>query len=338
MRLPRFEYICPQNLSEGLKIMETYRNECVILAGGTDLLPRMKQGLTKPPYVMSLKLINDLDYIHKENGMIKIGARTSIASLIHSDKIQSDFPAFLQSLQAIGAPTIQHSRGTIGGNICQQSRCLFYNQSAFWRSGRQLCHKAGGKTCYAVKDSDRCHATFQSDTAPALIALNASVTLTKFSGNRTIPLLDLYSGFGEHPLTIEPNEILTEIQFPMPQSNFGSAYHRIAYRSAIDYPIASAAVSLQVMQSRITNVRMAIGAVSRSPLLLIQPAKELEGISISDEKSLHHAANQAMNLAGVFVADNVGSSAEYRIQMISVMTYRALKDAIKNAGSKSNNQ
>ena len=182
MRLPPFEYLDPRDFPEALDMLAAHGNECRILAGGTDLLVRMKQRLLKPKYLMSLKSLNMLDYIREEDGAIKIGPRTTLAKLIESEMVKKFIPGFWQSVSSVGAQSIQHYAGTIGGNLCQDSRCLFYNQSAFWRSGRQPCHKAGGKTCYAREDSDRCHATFLSDCAPALIALDAKVILSRAEG------------------------------------------------------------------------------------------------------------------------------------------------------------
>ncbi len=332
MRLPTFEYLEPKNLQEALEILHVHEKSCSILAGGTDLLVRMKQRLLKPDCLMSLKSLNSLSYILKKDGVISIGACTSLAKVCASNIIQEHFPSLVTAVQSIGAPSIQHFRGTVGGNLCQDSRCLFYNQSAFWRSGKQPCHKAGGQICYAKEgSSDRCHATYQSDSAPVLTALGAEVILSSKKGARTIPLSDFYSTYGEQPFTKEPGELLTEIRIPVPEPGTGNAYKRLSYRSAIDYPIASAAAVVQISDDSepvIKKARIVIGAISRAPLPVAQISGILEGKPVSDKDSLGKAADQAMDIASAFAVHNAGSALEYRVQMVSVLVQRAINEAV----------
>ncbi len=336
MRLPTFEYLEPKNLQEALELLHIHGKNCSILAGGTDILVRMKQRLLKPEYLISLKSLNSLSYIRRENGFISMGAGTFLAKVCSSDIIQEQFPSLVSAIHSIGAPSIQHFKGTVGGNLCQDSRCLFYNQSAFWRSGKQPCHKAGGQICYAKEgSSDRCHATYLSDSAPALVALDAEVTLSSKKGARTIPLSDFYSTYGEQPFSKEPDELLTEIRMPVPSAGTGNAYKRLSYRSAIDYPIASAAAVVQISDDSepvIKKARIVIGAISRAPLPAAQISAILEGKPVSDKDSLEKAADQAMDIASAFAVHNAGSTLEYRIQMVPVLVQRAINEAV--SGSK----
>ena len=328
MNLPRFEYLKPRDLGEAVGMLHDLGEDCKILAGGTDILVRMKHRLLTPKYLMSLKSLNGLCNIRNENGFVCIGAGTSLSEITKSQAFKKRHPALFQAINSVGAATIQHHRGTISGNLSQDTRCLHYNQSAFWRSTKPACHKAGGKTCYARADSDRCHGTFQSDCAPALIALDAHVVLNRKNGSRTLPLVDFYSSNGEAPLSLEPDEILTEIRIPEPQEGNGSSYKRLSYRSAIDYPIASVGAFVNVVDAVINDARIVVGAVSRAPLFLTQVSKQLSGVPISDKTALQKAADNTMDLASAFAVDNVGSSLEYRIQMISVLARRALEAAI----------
>jgi len=333
MRLPVFNYIEPKGLNEALEQMKTFGKECAVLAGGTDLLVRMKQRLTTPANILSLKHLRDLSGIRRENEWLNIGACTPLADICASADIRNYFPALHQAISAVGAVSIQHHTGTIGGNLCQDTRCLFYNQSAFFRSGKPPCHKAGGQTCYAREDSDRCHATSQSDGAPALIALNARVSLQSTRGEREMPLMDLYSNIGDHPLTLSDDDLLTRINIPLPAPGSSSAYKRLAYRSAIDYPIVCAAASLESSDMLITGARIVVGAVGRAPLLLPQVADILVGSPLSDSEELEKAAMLSMDLASAFAVNNVGSTVEYRTRMIPVMVRRALEAAAEDAKS-----
>jgi 4-hydroxybenzoyl-CoA reductase beta subunit len=330
LRLPRFEYLEPETLEKALDLLNARGEACRILGGGTDLLVRMKQRLCQPAYLLSLKHLDELDGISRQNGGFTIGARTSLAAVAASSDVKKYLPALSRAMEAVGAPSIQHHSGTIGGNLCQEARCLFYNQSKAWRSGKPPCHKAGGQTCYARADSDRCHSTFQSDGATALLALDAEVTIAGIRGERRIPLVDLYSTVGEHPLTLEPGEILTYIHVPISDPGASSAYKRLAYRSAIDYPIVSVGVSIQTDDAVVKAARIAVGSMSRAPLLLNQVARLLEGNSITDAEVMSKVASQCRDLASTFAVDNVGANVDYRSQMVSVLVRRALKEAFIN--------
>lgn len=177
MQLPGFEYLEPRNIDEAFDMLGAHGAGCAVLAGGTDLIVRMKLRLQSPRFLVSLKHLNDLDYIREDAGCLLIGAATPLARIIAAENVRAQLPAFHEAVAAVGARSIQHVRGTLGGNLCQDNRCRFYNQSAFFRSARQACHKAGGTICYARDGSDRCRSTCQSDGATALMALDAKVTL-----------------------------------------------------------------------------------------------------------------------------------------------------------------
>ena len=328
MRLPRFYYLGPETLDQALDLLATHRDDAKILAGGTDLLVRMKKGLLKPKFLISLKALNELSYIKKEDNNIKIGTGTSIADIIASDLIKKESRALFQACEKIGAVSIQHFRGTIGGNILQDNRCHHYNQSDFHRSGRQPCHKDGGKICYAREESDRCNSTCQSDGATALMALGAKITLVRKGGERTVDLTDFYTTDGIMPFAMESHELLKEIIIPIQGGS--SAYKRLAYRSAIDYPIVCAGVLLKPSKKdEIRDARIVVGAIGRSPLFLAQASSSLKGKKLTDTDAFKKAAHIAMDNASTFAVHNVGSTLEYRCAMISQMVFGALEQAAK---------
>jgi len=326
VRLPKFDYSGPGTLKEALDLLDSHRESAKILAGGTDLLVRMKKGLLKPKVLISLKALNELSYIKRQDGYIKIGARTSLADIIASDLIQTQASALCRACEKVGAITLQHFRGTIGGNILQDNRCHHYNQSEFHRSGRQPCHKDGGKICYARDEADRCNSTCQSDGATALMALGASLTLASKNGERTVDLADFYTTDGIMPFAMESHELLTQITIPVQGGQ--SAYHRLAYRSAIDYPIVCAGVLLKPSpKNDIADARIVVGAMSRSPLFLAQASASLKGKKLNDTAAFQKAADDAMNSAATFAVHNVGATLEYRCAMVSPMVLRALEQA-----------
>jgi 4-hydroxybenzoyl-CoA reductase beta subunit len=328
VRLPRFEYLEPGSLKETLNLLSIHKDDAKVLAGGTDLLVRMKKGLLKPKIIVSLKALSELSYIKKDDSSIKIGARTPIADIIASDLIRQEAFALFEACDKIGAISIQHYRGTIGGNILQDNRCIHYNQSEFHRSGRQPCHKDGGKICYARDASDRCNSTCQSDGATALMALGAKLTFTRKSGNRAVDIDNFYTTDGIMPFAMESDELLKEIVIPIQSCK--SSYKRLAYRSAIDYPIVCASVLLKAsgtQKDEIEDARIVVGAIARSPLFLVQESSSLKGKSLLDMDVFKKAADSSMNSASTFAVHNVGSTLEYRCTMVSEMVFQALKEA-----------
>jgi len=332
MLLPRFDYLEPQNLEAALDLLATHGDEAKILAGGTDLLVRMKKGLLKPEALISLKSLKGLSYIEDDNDHIRIGAGTCLADIIASEIIQEKARALFEACEKVGAVTIQHHRGTIGGNILQDNRCHHYNQSDFYRSGRQACHKNGGKICYARENADRCNSTCQSDGATALMALGAKLVLISKENERVVNLDQFYTADGIMPHAIESHELLKEIIIPL--QNAHSSYQRLAYRSAIDYPIVCAGVLLKPAEDekdKIADARIVVGAMGRAPLFLAQESSSLEGKNFDDIDAFQKAAKKSMDNAATFAVHNVGSTLEYRCEMVAEIVLKALKEAAQAA-------
>jgi 4-hydroxybenzoyl-CoA reductase beta subunit len=328
LRLPNFEYLEPRRVKEALEMLADHADQAAVVAGGTDLIVRMKQRLVEPAFLVSLKHLNKLNYIRLEDTLIVIGAMTPLASLRDSRLIKTHFPALTDAARLIGAPSIQHFRGTVGGNLCLQTRCLYYNQSAFWRSGRAPCHKDHGKICYAEENSDRCRSANQSDGACALMGLGARIVLNSTRGKRILPIEDFFTGKGEAPFAAGSDELVTEVQIPVPGENEGNSFQKLTYRSAIDYALVSATAWLAVKKGRISEARLAIGGAGASPLLLKETSQKLIGKDVHDKHAVEETAKQACNHASAFMVDNLGSTLEYRKKMSAVMAKRALEEAL----------
>jgi 4-hydroxybenzoyl-CoA reductase beta subunit len=328
LRLPAFEYLEPRTLKEALEMLADHADQAALLAGGTDLIVRMKQRLAQPAFLISLKDLKDLNYIRRENGFIVIGAMTPLVSLLDSKLIKTHFPALAHAARLIGAPSIQHVRGTIGGNLCLQTRCLYYNQSAFWRSGRSPCHKDHGKICYAEENSDRCRSANQSDGACALMALGAGIVLESTRGKRTLPIEDFFTGKGETPFAAASDELVTEIRISVPGKGEGNSFQKLTYRSAVDFALVSAAAWVAVKKGKFSRARLAVGGAGASPLLLKEAADKLVGKGSHDKDAVEEMVRLVRNHASAFMVDNLGSTLEYRQKMSGVMAKRAIEDAV----------
>jgi 4-hydroxybenzoyl-CoA reductase subunit beta len=329
VRLPDFEYLEPESLDEALNTLGEHPDRTAILAGGTDLIDRLNKRLVNPVTMMSLKNLSELNYVRRQNGKVLIGSMTPLVSLIDSKVINEHFNALAQAAALIGAPSIQHFRGTIGGNLCLQTRCLYYNQSAMWRSGRTRCHKDHGETCYAEENSDRCRSANQSDGACALMALGAEIVLVSTKGKRTITIEEFFTGKGEAPFALDQDELVAEIQLSISKEKHESSFKKLRYRSSIDFALVSAAVQLEEKDGKIAEARIVIGGAGASPLFLKEASEILKGKDVNDSGAIDKAAERVTKHTSAFMVDNLGSTLEYRRKMSGVMAKQAVKEALE---------
>lgn len=272
MRLPKFEYRQPESMKEACEILLD-QPSARVLAGGTDLLVNMKHRVETPTTVVNLKRVAGQSYVRKENGALRIGALTPLKHVYRDPFVAEKLPALAAAASSVGSYHHQ-TMGTIGGNLCQQTRCKYFNQSKWWRSSRPLCFKAGGDLCHVAKKERVCYSTYCGDVAPALLVLDAEVVLSAKDGSRQVPLESMYSGEGKMPLQIERGEILTEVVIPASSANAFSTYKKFANRGSIDFPIVGAAfwTSTATGESRI-----ALTAVDRKPVRARQLEEFMRG-------------------------------------------------------------
>ncbi len=265
MRLPEFDYFAPKTLKEALLLKGEAGSGGYILAGGTDLVVNIKHRVISPQALISLKNIEELKEIETRVDSLVIGAGVTLVQLSENQTVGEQFPLLIKAVKSIGAPTIQHYRGTIGGNLCLFPRCIFYNQSSFWRSSVGLCHRTGGKDCLALPGSNSCVSVCSSDTAGVLTALSAQLTIASLSGTRSMPITEFFTGKGESPFNIMPNEMVTEIRLPLPWKPFNSSYQRAALRAAVDFPLMNASAVAIRDNSRVEAFRMVSISLWSSP-------------------------------------------------------------------------
>jgi len=291
VRLPKFEYFEPQDINEAVSILQN-QAAARILAGGSDLLVNMKHRVECPPVVVNLKRITGLDYIRQDNGYFRIGALTPLKRLYMNSTIKDCLPGLAQTASAVGSYHHQ-VMGTVGGNICQQNRCKYYNQSQWWRSSRPTCFKAGGEICHVLNKKDICYSTYCGDLAPALLALNAAIRVAGNGDEREMPILELYTGDGKASLNLDAAEIVTEIVIPGEAAKGVLTYMKYANRESIDFPIVGIAFWASNEQHK---YRVAFTAVDRKPLRGLNIEACLRGKDLSDEnitEACGHAAKEA---------------------------------------------
>jgi 4-hydroxybenzoyl-CoA reductase subunit beta len=324
MQLPYFDHLEPKSLEKALELLAEHGDKAKVIAGGTELLVSMKQGLLGPAYLVNLKSIPELDFVAEDANGLRIGSLTRLGTLIRSPAVRERFPLLVDAASAVAAPPLQEM-GTVAGNLCQNTRCFYYNQSRFWRQVRGTCYKTGGDGCHVVPGGNRCFATYQGDLAPALIVLGATITLARKGDERTIPVEELYTGKGKRPLALEAGEIVTEVGLPASRPGTGADYQKLRQRGAMDYPLVGVAAAIAKNGSdKCARAKVALTGVGRGPVDVQAAGELLEGRKV-DEEMLSRVADAASESARP--VNNVGSDAAYRRKMVRVLARRALANA-----------
>ncbi len=235
------------------------------IAGGTDLLVNMRRGIASPDLLVDLSGIDELTEITTGGSGVTIGAGVTLTTLARDTAIASRYRALAQAAAAIAGPG-HRVVATVGGNLCLDTRCIYYNQSEWWRSANAYCLKNRGDTCHVAPQGHRCHAAFSGDLAPALLVYGAEIDIAGPKGERRIPLSDLYVEDGKAHLALATGEILVAVN--LPTSPPPSAYEKVRQRAAIDFPLAGVAVALAVSGTNVSTLRIALTGTNSRPFLL----------------------------------------------------------------------
>ena len=322
MRLSRFEYLEPKNIKEARSVLSEKGKEAMLVAGGTDILVKMKQRVVAPRYLVNLKQIAQMKGIEfDERKGLRIGALVTLDELEESLPVKERFPALCQAAGRVATPQLRNM-GTIGGNICIDSMCWYYNQSRQWRKARPPCFKAGGDRCYIAKGGKECAALFQADTPPALMALGAKVKVVGADKERLVDIEDIYTQKGQKAITLESDEFIEELQIPTPLENSGGGYLKESTREAIDFPVVGVACQLSREDGTCKDVKIALTAVGSGPVRVKEAEEVLKGNAVTDDL-IEKAAEVAQET--IRPMPHMGVSVWYKRRLIKVMVKRQLK-------------
>lgn len=299
LRLPRFRYVSPPTLEEAIRLRTEHLETSMYVAGGTDVYPKMKRRQFQPELVVSLgRLVHD--GFANGTGM-RIGAGATLTAVSENAKIREGYRALAEAASVVSTPQLRNM-GTIGGNICLDTRCNWYDQSLFWRSAEGFCMKTNAEVvCRVAPSSARCLAVASADTVPALIALGASVHVLGPEGERTVALADCYREDGIRYLTLAPGEVVTEIRLP-PGDGWRSTYLKLRDRNSFDFPIAGLAAAVRYDGATVAEARVAMTALASRPVAV--DASALVGTKLEDDaigamaEAVHKAARPMDNTSG----------------------------------------
>ncbi|HTQ72885.1 MAG TPA: FAD binding domain-containing protein [Burkholderiales bacterium] len=281
MRLPWFDYRAPRSIAEAARILAGEGPRSMLLAGGTDLLPNMKRRQQTPATLVALRDVPELKGIANGSGL-RIGAGVTLTEVAGSKPVREYYTGLMQAAAQVATPHLRNM-ATLGGNLCLDTRCSYYDQSYEWRKAIDFCLKKDGEICWVATASKRCVAVSSTDCAPALISLGASVRLVSTQGERDVALADLYNNDGIDYLTRRPDEILSEIRLP-DAAGWKSSYWKLRRRGSFDFPVLGVAAAAKLgKDGTVEEARIALGAVASRPFLVPRAAELLVGRKLGDD-------------------------------------------------------
>ena len=321
MRLPPFTYLAPVSVTDAVKLVADHGPEAMLVAGGTDLYPNMKRRQFEPTVLVGLRGIRDMIGVRgSAKAGMTIGAGTILSAVSEHAEIVRSYPALATAAGLVSSPQLRNM-ATIGGNVCVDTRCNYYNQSYQWRKAVNFCMKKDGEICLVAPSSSRCWAVSSSDTAPVLWSLGAQVRLAGPKGERLIPISALYQDDGIQYLSKQPGEVVVEIVLP-PAEGWRSAYLKLRRRGSFDFPVLGVAVALRMDGDTVREAAITLGAVASQPRPTPDAAALLVGQRLGPEL-IARVAEAAYRPSKPL--DNTDLTHPYRKKMTRVFVARALK-------------
>ncbi len=319
LTLPTFQLHSPASVTEALSLLEELGPDAVLVAGGTDLIPNMKRGLLAPRHLVSLKSVRGLSGIREDEDFLHIGAMTPLDQMARDPRVSAEAAALAEAAGSVGGP--QHrSMGTLGGNLCLDTRCRYYDQTEFWRNALGYCLKKDGDQCHVVPGAQQCVAAASNDTAAAAIALDAVVDMAGREGARSVPARDFYTADGISNTVRKPGELVIALRVPR-RSTRRSAYEKLRRRGAIDFPMLSIAASVDVRDGRVASLELVVSALAARPRRVTK-AQELAVGKEPGAVSCVEIARLAKKTCNPLT--NIDGQVAWRKEMVEVLVERVL--------------
>jgi 4-hydroxybenzoyl-CoA reductase subunit beta len=318
MRLDSFTALRPKTVKEALALKEVYKEKALLKAGGTALIPEIRLGLKKPECLIFLNGMEEMKGLVKKADGLSIGAATSLDDVKKSPLVAKGWAPLAEAVETVSAPSM-HFQSTIGGNLCQDTRCIYYDQSEFWRGVKGACFKQGGDRCHAVPGSKICHSVYQGDLAPILVCMDASFHIATSRQEKIVKAAEFFSGNGLAPFKLPVNAIMTRIIIP-PMGKKKVACEKFSERGSLDYPVAGVAACVELKRGRVDNHCFVATSVGSAPLVVSEPL--LNGRKFDED--FIAAATEAIFRKARPVANTIAAPA-WRREMTKALLERALR-------------
>ena len=323
LTLPRFECVRPLGVAAALEDLTRHPGETLVIAGGTDAVPNLKHRLFEPSRLLLIGGLRELHFVRESDAGLELGPLVTLAEIAAHPMIRSQYPSLAQAAALVASPQIRNM-GTLGGNLCLDTRCTYYNQTYFWREALGFCLKKSGTICHVVPQGKRCVAAHSSDVAPALISLGASVEIVSAAGRRMVALDDFFVGDGVHNNLLVAGELITRVLVPRASRGLVAAYLKLRPRAAIDFPMLSVAFAARLERGLCQDARLVVGALGAKP-------RTIGGVTeLARGRSLDQALGEALAAAAAKQCHpliNVAYDPDYRHAMVPVFVRRAVRAA-----------
>lgn len=321
LRLHPYRYHRPATVEEALALLAEHAGDAMPIAGGTDLVPNMKHRLFTPGHLVSLRGIESMARVEADADGFRIGAGVTLDVLARHPDVREALPSLARACALISGPQLRRV-GTIGGNVCLDTRCTYYNQTLFWRKALGYCLKKDGDACHVVKGGTRCVAAHSADAATALLPLEADLRIVGPQGERTVPIDRFFTSDGVWNRRMEPGELLTEIRVPRPPAGSRHSFQKLRARDSIDFPLLNLAVRADLeADGSVCELRMAASGMGSYPRSLGKLEEVAVGRRLTDAV-VEEVARQALRQCHPL--DNIPVDAEWRRALVPVLARRAL--------------
>ncbi|MFW6078255.1 MAG: FAD binding domain-containing protein [Gemmatimonadota bacterium] len=329
LRLHEYAYHRPDALDAALALLDEHGDDAMPVAGGTDLVPNMKHRLFSPGHLVALKGIAELRGIEAVDGELRIGATETLSAVSRHPLVRRHFASLARAAGNVAGPQLRNM-GTIGGNLCLDTRCTYYNQTHFWREALGFCLKKDGETCHVTKVGKKCVAAHSADTPPVLMTLGATVDLVSPDGERAVPVADFFVPDGEWNTVRRRDELVTRIRVPLPPDGLRTSFQKLRERDSIDFPILNVAVAVELEPDEtVRDLRIAVSALGSRPRDLRGVDDIAAGERLSDEV-VEAVAERAYKQCHPLT--NIISDPEWRRAMVPVHVRRALHEVRSASG------
>ena len=320
MHLPQFEYLRPASLADALSLLGESSGRAAILAGGTDLMANLSQRLTQADRLISIRSLDELRGIElASDGSLRIGAGTTLTELAEHAGLAAGWPMLADAITAVASVHVRNM-ATLGGNLALPTRCWYTNQTETWRNARAGCYKTDRDACHVLASSERCVATSSADSVPALIALDATVTLQSQHASRTVPLAEFYSDDGAVPTVMRADELITRVSVPACADR--TAFIKVTPREGIDFGLGNIAVRIAGADAAPTAVCIIVNSLGVQPMRLRAAEAALLEQGLSDQ-GIDYALRVARQDLGEIT--NLWSPAGYKRRLLRTLLRRSLQ-------------
>lgn len=323
LRLPAFEYHRPETVEEAARLLDDFGDQGLLIAGGTDLVPNMKHRLFEPGHLVSIRGLQELGGIERRGDELVIGAGETLAAVAASPLVHRHAPSVADAAGLVAGPQLRNM-GTIGGNVCLDTRCTYYNQTYFWRQALGFCLKKDGDTCHVTRVGRKCVAAHSADTPPALMTLGAELDLVSASGTRSVAVEDFFVADGIRNTVRRPDEIVVRIRVPIGREGTRTAFRKVRQRNAIDFPLLNLAIACELEpDERVRSVRLVVSALGARPRVVSGLDELVAGRPLDDaavEAIAEKAHQQCRPLTNIIV------DPEWRRAIVPIQVRRALRE------------